>query len=304
MLIYLPIAEMAIQAEVILALGIFVGVISGLFGVGGGFLITPFLIFLGVPPVVAVGTQANQIIASSLTGVLSHWKNGNVDFRMGTVMLIGGIFGTTIGIGVFRILEHFGQIDLTISILYILLLGSIGSLMLVESLKAVFFPSKTDTKKKKYLYQHPMFRNLPWKIRFPRSRLYISVLLPGGIGFVGGLLVSVMGIGGGFLLVPAMIYFLGMPILMVAGTSLYQIIFTSAFATIMHATFNQTVDLLLALILIAGGVIGIQVGMVLARKIQGTQARAILALIILAVAFKLIGDLLIEPLEHYTTGLS
>jgi uncharacterized protein len=294
---------MAIQAETVLALGVFVGIISGVFGVGGGFLITPFLIFMGVPPPVAVGTQANQIIASSLTGVLSHWKNGNVDFKIGTVMLIGGLGGSIIGILLFRLLEYLGQIDLTISILYILLLGSIGTLMMIESIKSIFFSSRTEQKKSKYLYQHPFFRSLPWKMRFPRSRLYVSVIIPGGIGFIGGLLVSVMGIGGGFLLVPAMIYFLGMPILMVAGTSLYQIIFTSAFATIMHATFNHTVDLLLALLLIAGGVVGVQIGILLARKLKGTQARIILAVIILCVALKLVGDLLIEPVEHYTTGI-
>ena len=294
---------MAIQAETVLALGVFVGIISGIFGVGGGFLITPFLIFMGVPPPVAVGTQANQIIASSLTGVLSHWKNGNVDMRIGTVMLIGGLGGSMIGILLFRLLEYLGQIDLTISILYILLLGSIGTLMMIESIKSIFFASRTEQKKSKYLYQHSFFRKLPWKMRFPRSRLYVSVLIPGGIGFVGGLLVSVMGIGGGFLLVPAMIYFLGMPILMVAGTSLYQIIFTSAFATIMHATFNHTVDLLLALLLIAGGVVGVQIGILLARKLKGTQARIILAFIILCVALRLVSDLLIEPVEHYTTGI-
>lgn len=299
MLLFLPIAEMAVHAEIILALGMFVGILSGLFGVGGGFMLTPLLIFIGIPPAVAVGTQANQIIAPSLTGVMSHWKNGNVDARMGNVMLLGGLLGTLIGIGIFRLLQLLGQIDLVIAILYIVLLGTIGSLMLYESLRTWMRRGKTQNKKQ--LKDHPFIRRLPWKMRFPHSRLYISALLPGGIGFLGGLMISIMGIGGGFFLVPAMIYLLGMPILLVAGTSLYQLIFTSAFATILHATLNQTVDLILALLLICGGVVGVQIGIAMAKRMKGSWARIFLALIILAVAVKLAGDLLIEPSERFST---
>lgn len=299
--VYLPIAEITIQAELILGLGVIVGIMSGVFGIGGGFLVTPFLIFMGIPPAVAVGTQANQIIAASTTGVLSHWKNGNVDFRMGTVMLSGGLLGSIIGIFIFKILEQLGQIDLVISLLYIVLLGVVGSLMLLESLRTFIRAEKDATKRRKKLYERPFFRKLPWKMRFPRSRLYMSILMPGGVGFFGGLMISIMGVGGGFLLVPAMIYFLGMPILMVSGTSLFQLIFTSAFATMLHATLNQTVDILLAFFLIAGGVVGVQLGIGLAKRIHGTQARSILAVIILFVALKLSGDLLLEPLEYYST---
>ncbi len=301
MQVYLPIAEMTVDAEAILALGAVVGLLSGLFGVGGGFMTTPFLIFMGLPPAVAVGTQANQLVASSVSGVLGHWRKGNVDLKMGGVMLAGSVFGSVVGILIFRMLQHFGHIDLTIKLLYVVLLGSIGALMLVESVLTLM--KKDEKKERQGIKQHRWIRNMPYKMRFPRSRLYISALLPAGIGFIGGLLVSVMGIGGGFLLVPAMIYILGMPTLLVAGTSLFQIIFSTALATVLHASLNHTVDLVLAMILIAGGVIGAQIGVRLARKIKGAVARVILAVLVLAVSIELLGELLIEPRDIYSTAV-
>ena len=217
MQIYLPIAEMAIEMETIFILSAFVGFLSGIFGVGGGFLTTPFLIFLGIPPAVAVGTQASQLVASSVTGVLGHFKKGNVDVKMGTVMLVGGLSGSFIGIFIFKFLKYLGQIDFAVSVLYILLLGIIGPMMLYESIFS-FFKKKKSVRGEFNTYKvSPFIQSLPYKMRFPRSKLYVSALLPGGIGFVGGVLASILGIGGGFILVPAMIYFMGMPILLVAG---------------------------------------------------------------------------------------
>lgn len=300
MQVYLPIAEMTVPAESILLLGTLVGILSGMFGVGGGFMTTPFLIFMGLPPAVAVGTQANQLVAASVSGVLGHLRRGNVDMKMGGVMLAGGMAGSFVGILVFKMLQHFGQIDLVISILYVVLLGGIGLMMLVESINALLRKS-TGTEREEGFRQHPWMQKLPYKMRFPRSRLYISALLPVGIGFIGGLLVSIMGIGGGFLLVPAMIYILGMPTLLVAGTSLFQIIFTTAFSTILHAVANHTVDLVLALLLIVGGVVGAQIGVRVARRVRGAPARFILALLVLVVSIELASELLIEPEELYST---
>jgi uncharacterized membrane protein YfcA len=303
MQIYLPIAEMAVPAESILLLGALVGFFSGVFGVGGGFLMTPFLIFMGLPPGIAVGTQANQLVAASLSGVLGHWRRGNVDFKLGGVMLAGSIAGALVGGGVFRLLQYIGQVDLAIQILYVLLLGTMGALMLFESMMTLVKARKAGAaaaEDKPRLHHHPFFQALPYKMRFPRSRLYVSALLPAGIGFVGGLLVSIMGIGGGFLLVPAMFYILGMPTLLVAGTSLFQILITTMLATIMHATTSQTVDLVLASMLIVSGVIGVQVGVRFAKRISGAWARVALAGILLLVSFELAGQLLIAPADLYT----
>jgi hypothetical protein len=254
---------------------------------------------MGLPPAVAVGTQSNQLVASSVSGVLGHWRRGNVDVKIGTVMLAGSILGSFIGILVFRMLQHFGHIDLVINILYIVLLGSIGTMMLIESIFSIIKKEKEETERG--WGQHPWLKALPYKMRFPGSKLYISALIPGGVGFVGGVLVSIMGIGGGFLLVPAMIYIIGMPTLLVPGTSLYQVIFTTAFATVLHASLNHTVDLVLAVLLIVGGVIGAQIGVRFARKLKGATARIILALMVIIVSMELAGELLIRPDELYTT---
>jgi len=299
MLIYLPIAEMSVDALVVLAMGGLVGFLSGLFGVGGGFLMTPLLIFLGVPPAVAVGTQANQLVAASVSGVLAHWRRGNVDVKMGVVMLIGGLVGTTVGVWIFGLLQRLGQIDVAISLSYVFFLGVIGSLMLVESTRALI-RGRRPTATRGKLHHHIWLHGLPLKMRFHRSKLYISALLPAGIGAVGGMLVAIMGIGGGFLLVPAMIYLLNMPTALVAGTSLFQIIFTTAVATVLQAASNQTVDVMLALLLLVGGVIGAQFGTKAGGYLRGEQARALLGLLVVIVAARLAWDLVTTPPDLFS----
>lgn len=299
MQVYLPIAEMSVDALVILALGALVGFLSGLFGVGGGFLMTPLLMFLGVPPSVAVGTQANQLIAASISGVTAHWRRGNVDVKMGIVMMIGGVVGTTLGVWIFGRLQRLGQIDVAISLAYVLLLGVIGSLMLVESVRALIRRRSPQLSRGK-LHHHIWLHGLPLKMRFQKSKLYISALLPAGIGAVGGVLVAIMGIGGGFLLVPAMIYLLNMPVALVAGTSLFQIIFTTAVTTLLQAASNQTVDVMLAFLLLVGGVVGAQFGTRAGSRIRGEYARALLALIVVSVAGRLAWDLVAQPEELYS----
>lgn len=301
MQVYLPIAEISVNALLILILGGAVGFLSGLFGVGGGFLMTPLLIFIGVPPAVAVGTQANQLVGASVSGVLAHWRRNNVDVKLGLVMLAGGALGTGLGVWLFGRLQKLGHIDLVISLSYVLFLGTVSGLMLTESVRALLKGRGTATRSK--LHHHTWLHGLPFKMRFPRSRLYISALLPALIGFVGGVLVAIMGIGGGFLLVPAMIYILGMPTALVAGTSLFQIIFTTGLAAFLQAVGNQTVDIVLALLLLVGGVIGAQFGTRAGTRLRGEQARALLALMVLGVAVKLAVDLVIRPEDIYSITL-
>lgn len=298
MQIYLPIAEMTVNALLILGMGGLVGYLSGLFGVGGGFLMTPLLIFIGVPPAVAVGTQANQLVAASVSGVLAHWRRGNVDVKMGLVMLAGSTVGTTGGVWLFGLLKRMGQIDLVIQLSYVFFLGVIAALMLTESLSAMLRRRGRGSRGK--LHRHTALHGLPFKMRFHKSRLYISAMLPLGVGLIGGLLVAIMGIGGGFFLVPAMIYLLNMPASTVAGTSLFQIIFTTAIATFLQAYQNQTVDIMLALLLLAGGVIGAQFGSKTAGRLKGEQARALLAVVVLVVCAKLAFDLFTPPVDPYS----
>ena len=300
MLIYLPIAEMTIPVEMIFLLGAFVGFVSGVFGVGGGFLTTPLLIFMGIPPAVAVGTQGSQLVASGVSAVFGYWRKGYVDFMVGSVMLVGGISGSLVGIVFFKFIQYIGQIDLVISLLYIALLGSIGVMMLLESV-VTMAKKKTVSSEFNRMKTPSLISRLPYKMRFPRSKLYISVFVPGGIGFVSGFLVSTMGVGGGFLLVPAMIYILGMPTLLVAGTSLFQIIFTSAFATIMHSVTNNSVDIMLALFLIIGGVLGAQFGVIASKNVKGAKARIILALLVLGVCSQMATQLFLVPSELFVT---
>lgn len=302
MYIYLPVAEISIPAETVLLLGAIVGFLSGVFGVGGGFLTTPFLIFMGIPPAVAVGTQTNQLVASSVAGSIGHWRRGNVDFKIGLVMMGGGFFGSLVGILIFSLLQWLGQVDLAISILYIVLLGGIGIMMLTETIWSATH-KKTMTDQFNTQKVSSFIAGLPYKMRFPRSKLYISALVPGGIGFVGGVLASVMGIGGGFLLVPAMIYILGMSTIVAAGTSLFQIIFTTAIASFLHATINGTVDLLLAILLIAGGVVGTQIGVSMGRSIKPSHARMTLAILVLLVSLQLAYNMFVRPAELYSTVL-
>ena len=260
---------------------------------------TPLLIFIGIPPTVAVGTQANQLVAASVSGVMAHWRRGNVDVKMGTVMLMGSAVGTIIGVWIFSVLQRLGQIDLVISLCYVFFLGVIGSLMLIESLRAMLRRGRSGSGRGK-LHKHNALHGLPFKMRFHKSRLYISALLPLSIGLLGGLLVAIMGIGGGFILVPAMIYLLGMPASAVAGTSLYQIIFTTAIATFLHATSTQTVDALLALLLLAGGVFGAQFGTKAAGTLKGEHSRALLAGLVLLVGMKLAFDLVTVPADLFS----
>jgi len=299
MQVYLPIAEMSVNALLVLGMGGLVGFLSGMLGVGGGFLRTPLLIFIGVPPAVAVGTQANQLVAASVSGVLAHWRRGNVDVKLGIVMLLGGLVGTVVGVWIFGLLQAIGQIDVAITLAYVLFLGTIGSMMLVESSRALI-RRRAPTAKRGKLHRHIWLHGLPLKMRFQRSKLYISALLPAGIGAVGGMLVAIMGIGGGFLLVPAMIYLLNMPTGLVAGTSLFQIIFTTAMATLLQAATNQTVDVMLALLLLIGGVTGAQFGTKVGGRLRGEQARLMLASIVVAVSLKLAFDLVVEPNDVFS----
>ncbi|MBV9834848.1 MAG: sulfite exporter TauE/SafE family protein [Alphaproteobacteria bacterium] len=299
--VYLPIAEISLTWPLLLALGGVAGVLAGMFGVGGGFLLTPLLIFVGVPPAVAVATQANQVIATSVSGLLTQFQRGNVDVRMGLIMLLGGLFGSTAGIWLFGILKRIGQIDLTIAIGYVVLLTSIGVLMLIESVRTWRRRRNPEAPRRK-LHQHYLVHRLPLKMRFYKSRLYISALLPLGLGFVIGVMSAILGIGGGFIIVPAMIYILGMPTLMVIGTSLFQIVFVAINVTFLQATQNHTVDVVLALLLIIGGAIGAPIGGRVAAKLPSFQLRALLALLILAMATELIFELFARPSAIYSLG--
>ncbi len=299
MQIYLPIAEMSVDALLILGLGGAIGFLSGLFGVGGGFLMTPILIFIGIPPAVAVGTEANQIVASSVSGVLAHWSRRNVDFKMGGVLLLGGIAGSTFGVWLFGLLREVGQIDLVIKLSYVSFLGVIGALMLVESLRAMRRRRNPSPAARPKLHKHTWVHGLPLKMRFRRSKLYISALLPFGVGLVVGVLAAIMGVGGGFIMVPAMIYLLGMPTAVVIGTSLFQIIFVTANVTFLQAYANQTVDVVLALLLLTGGVIGAQIGAKASGRLHGEQLRVLLALMVVGVCGKLAYDLAVTPIDLY-----
>lgn len=300
MLIYLPIAEVSVNAFLLLGLGGIVGVLSGMFGVGGGFLMTPLLFFIGIPPAVAVATEANQIVASSFSGVLAHLRRKTVDIKMGLVLQAGGLMGSGLGILVFNYLKALGQVDLLVKIFYVVFLGAIGSLMFVESINTLRHSSKgrTPAKRRKHNWVH----NLPFKMKFRVSGLYISVIPPLLVGMAVGVLAAIMGVGGGFIMVPAMIYLLGMPTKVVVGTSLFQIIFVTAFTTMLHATTNHTVDIALALLLLIGGVIGAQIGTRIGVKLRAEQLRILLAIMVLAVCVKLSFDLLLTPSELFVLG--
>ncbi len=302
MQIYLPIAEMSINLFLPLILGGGIGFLSGLFGIGGGFLMTPLLIFIGVPPAVAVATEANQIVASSVSGVLAHWRRANVDFKMGLVLLLGGLSGSTLGVILFSVLRELGQIDLVISLAYVVFLGTVGLLMLYESV-GVMRQRRTAQLRRMKLHQHTWVHGLPFKMRFRRSKLYVSALLPFFVGFGVGILSAIMGVGGGFIMVPAMIYLLGMPTSVVIGTSLFQIIFVTANVTFLQAYANQTVDVVLALLLLTGGVIGAQIGAKAGAGLRGEELRGLLALMVLAVCGKLFFDLLVTPNDVYSFGV-
>jgi uncharacterized membrane protein YfcA len=297
MLIHLPIAQVAVDPLILVAIGTLVGFLSGLFGVGGGFLLTPLLIFYGIPAAVAVSTQANQILATSIAGVSAHWRERQVDTRLGTLMLVGGLAGSTMGVGIFSILKAFGVVDATIAFLYIIFLGVIGGLMAWESVNSLGKSGGGDPGRRTRL--RAWMRGLPMKRRFPRSGLYISIIPPIGIGFIVGMLAAILGVGGGFILAPAMVYLLGVPTRVMVGTSLFQIIFLTAYVTFLQATFNGTVDLVLATVLMVGGVVGARYGAIAGRRLKAAQVRLLLALLVLAIAGRLVYELFVEPQPEY-----
>ncbi|TNE38174.1 MAG: sulfite exporter TauE/SafE family protein [Alphaproteobacteria bacterium] len=300
MQIYLPIAEMSVNIFLILGMGVAVGFISGMFGIGGGFLMTPFLIFTGLPPAVAVATEVNQIMATSASGAFAYWRRRSIDFKMGLVLLVGGIIGSVAGVALFSWLKSKGQVDLFISLSYVLFLGVIGSLMFVESLRTIRRTRQGLPVGRRKPGSHTWIHGLPFKMRFRRSKLYISAIPPLAIGAVVGVLAAIMGIGGGFIMVPAMIYLLRMPTNVVVGTSLFQVVFVTGLVTVLHAVNTQTVDAILALMLIVGGVVGAQFGVQVAEKMKSEHLRALLAIIVLGVCFKLILSLVLEPETLFT----
>ena len=295
--LYLPIAELSINPIIFLILGMLVGILSGMFGVGGGFLMTPLLVLLGIPPAVAVASEANHIVGSSLSGTIGHLKRNAVDIKMGNLLLTGGILGSFVGISIFNSLIKIGLIDLLITLAYFIFLTGVGSFMLYESLDSMGFLNK---KKRSRSYHHSWIMGLPFRMRFKKSGLYISILPPLLIGFIVGVLASIMGVGGGFIMIPAMIYIIRMPTSVVIGTSLYQIIFVTAIVTLLHSYHNQTVDIVLALILLLGGAIGAQIGVKLSSKLEDPMLRASLAVLVLSVGIVMASDLLVKPDETIT----
>ena len=298
---YLPIAELSISVFILIILGLAVGFLSGMFGVGGGFLMTPLLILMGIPPAVAVASEANHILAASVSGFLAHMRRKNFDFLMGVILLTGGVVGSVIGVFLLKYLLSIGYEKIFISISYVLILIVVGFYMLKESISSL--KNISDGKIKK-LHDHAWFHGLPFKLKFRKSHLYISVLPPIIIGLIAGILSSVMGVGGGFILIPAMIYILGMPTQIVVGTSLMQIIFVTLVSTIMHSYINQTVDVVLSSLLLLGAVIGAQIGTRVMIRLKGEQIRFLFAIIIILVAAVLLLELLVTPDNSYILEFS
>src|ERR1700704_1432277 len=298
--VYLPVAELSVNWAMILGVGAAVGFLSGMFGVGGGFLMTPLLVFYGIPPGIAVATQASHITAASLSGALAQWRRQAVDFKMGAILLGGGITGSVLGVYVFRLLRELGQIELVVSGSYVVLLGSIGALMLNESVRTIRAARSGTAPPPVKLHQHSWIHGLPLKMRFRRSKLYISVIPPVVLGTLVGVLTAIMGVGGGFIMIPAMIYLLKMPTNIVVGTSQFQILFVTAAATILHAASDQTVDIVLAFLLVLGGVVGVQFGVRAGSQLRGEQVRALLAILVVAVALRLLLGLVRTPEDIYS----
>ena len=297
--IYLPIAELPVNVFVLLGLGFAAGFLSGMFGIGGGFLLTPILIFIGVPPAVAVGSGANQLVVTSLTGLFGHFRRGNVDFKMGGVMMVGGLVGSFLGIALFRLLSAIGQLDLVISLSFVAFLLAVGALMGIESVRTILRQRRGAAPRRK-AHQHTFVHGLPFKLRFRKSKLYVSAFAPITIGFMTGLFASVMGIGAGFIMIPAMIYLLGMATSVVVGTSLLQIALVASVATVLHAATAQTVDILLVVMLSAGAVFGAELGVRTGLKLRADFLRALLAAIVLVVAGRLIFALTTAPTHIYS----
>ena len=301
--IYLPIAEMSVHWVVVLGMGAAIGLLAGMFGVGGGFLLTPLLVFYGIPSEVAVATTASHLTASSMSGAITQWRNRAVDFKMAAVMLSGGFVGTFSGVWLFSYLRRVGQIDFVVSAGYVILLGTVGGLMLNESLNALRAYRAGQQFRTSARSHHSWIHGLPLKLRFRESRLYISVIPPAVLGFIVGVLSAIMGVGGGFILVPAMIYLLRMPTNVVMGTSLVQIIFVTASTTVLQAIHNYTVDVMLAVFLILGGVVGAQYGVRIGARLRGEQLRLLLALLVLAVAARLFFGLVARPGDLFSVTM-
>ncbi|MCC7283141.1 MAG: sulfite exporter TauE/SafE family protein [Acetobacteraceae bacterium] len=301
MQVYLPIAEMSLDVTLILALGFGVGFLSGLFGVGGGFLMTPLLIFIGVPPTVAVSTSANQTMGGSVSGLIGHLRRGNVDLKMGSVLLVGGLVGSAVGVQIFAWLRRIGQVDVVVSVFYVVVLGVLGALMVAESGRALLRQRRRIPARR---HEHFWMHGLPFKMRFRQSRLYISVIPPGVIGFLIGVLSAIMGVGGGFILVPAMIYLLGIPTGITIGTSLFQVVVVSANVTILQAWQTQSVDVILALLLMLGSVAGAQWGVRFSGRLSGEETRGLLGLMVVAVALQLGWTLIQRPDRLYNLDIA
>lgn len=308
MQIYLPIAEIPVNILLILGLGLAAGFLAGMFGIGGGFLATPFLMFIGIPPAIAVSTSANQIISASASGLLAHFKKGNVDIKMGLFLVIGGFIGSTFGVSIFKILQKAGQIDIVVGITYVVFLGSIGTLMLIDSIKAIFlkkydfsFEEKENKENSSTKFQDFLRKidELPYKVYFPKSNIEVSVVVPIVLSIGIGILVALMGVGGGFLMIPAMIYILRMPSNMVVGTSLFQIIFIASNTTFLQAIGNHTVDIVLAFLMIISSSIGAQIGTRTGYKLDADKMRTMLSLLLLGVCLKMFFNLFTTPQNLY-----
>jgi uncharacterized membrane protein YfcA len=301
--IYLPVAQMSVHWLLILGLGMAIGILSGMLGVGGGFLLTPLLIFSGIPSSIAVATTASHITASSVSGAIAQWRKRAIDLKMAAVMTVGGIVGTGVGVWLFGVLRRAGQMDFVVSASYVILLGTIGALMLRESLASLRAARGGSVASTRRFGQHLWIHGLPFKERFPASRLYISVIPPLVIGFVVGVLSAILGVGGGFVVVPAMIYILRMPTNVVTGTSLAQIIVITAATTVLQSVNNHAVDAMLAVLLVTGGVVGAQFGVRIGARLRGEQLRLMLALVVIAVALRLFVGLVARPSDLYSIVL-
>ena len=300
--IYLPIANLSVNALVIIGLGLLTGVLSGMFGVGGGFLTTPLMIFYGIPPTVAAASAASQVTGASVSGVFAHSRRGGVDYQMGAVLVVGGVLGTGLGAVLFNLLQRLGQIDTVINVLYVTLLGGIGTIMARESIATLRASRSGEAMPAAKRRHHPLVANLPFRWRFYRSGLYISPLAPLLLGLVVGVMTMLMGIGGGFIMVPAMLYLLGMSAQVVVGTSLFQILFVTMATTMTHALTTHAVDLVLAGLLLLGSVSGAQLGAQLAQRVKPERLRLILALVVLGVALRMALGLTYHPDEIFTVA--
>jgi len=298
--IYLPIAELPVNVLLILFMGLAVGFISGMFGIGGGFLMTPLLIFVGITPAVAVASVASHVAASSFSGAISYWRRRALDPALATMLIIAGLIGTTAGVALFTLLRRLGQLDLTIAVSYLLLLGIVGCMMVVESVRAILRARRGRPAEIRRPGSHIWIHGLPLKMRFKISKIYVSVIPIWTIGFVIGFIGAIMGIGGGFMLVPALIYLIRVPTGVVIGTSMVLTLVTMAYATVIHAATNHLVDALLALLLMIGGVIGAQFGARTGARFSGEQLRLLLGMLVLSVGLRFAYDLVVQPTDLYT----